>query len=406
MKKWLYLKVVVIFVMFYATLGLLSSCAKKEAQMCTSVGDTPEHHYNVGMNLLEKENYTEAEAKFKRSVECDSEFSKGYSGLAIATAIKASKIDNKEYQDVETKKVKDYLSKAKKSIKSPEDKFDYYIAVIRVNYYIYDNKRSVDDAVEAYKDAKDLKIDERKLLYYEGKEALDYFIGMLYIKAGDFQKARDSFSAVLSAKRSSKWHMFADKQWKRVDKIARATAGITIGDVGKKIAMKDSITKADLAAILVDELKIDKLYAGRLGSAKMPSPEFIPADITNHQFKQEVITILALKIRGLEPVYDNTTKAYLFKPDDVVKRGEFALILEDILIKLTGEEKLARAYLGHEKSPFPDIRPTSVYYNAVMNVTSRGLMEPELSGEFRVNDPVDGAELILAIRTLKQRLNI
>ncbi|MBI5893665.1 MAG: S-layer homology domain-containing protein, partial [Deltaproteobacteria bacterium] len=44
--------------------------------------------------------------------------------------------------------------------------------------------------------------------------------------------------------------------------------------------------------------------------------------------------------------------------------------------------------------------------NAVLNATTRGLMEPELSGEFRINDLVNGSEAILAIRVLRQRMNI
>jgi hypothetical protein len=83
-----------------------------------------------------------------------------------------------------------------------------------------------------------------------------------------------------------------------------------------------------------------------------------------------------------------------------------ALILEDVLIKLTGDEKIATAFFGHEKSPFPDVRKTSPFYNAVMNMTTRGIMEGELSGEFRVSDPVDGAEALLGIRVLKQKMNI
>ena len=109
---------------------------------------------------------------------------------------------------------------------------------------------------------------------------------------------------------------------------------------------------------------------------------------------------------GFEPVYDPTAKAYLFKPNDGITRKEFALMLEDVLIKLTGDEKLAIAYFGQKKSPFPDVLATSPYYNAVMNMTTRGLMEPELSGKFRINDLVDGAEAILAIRVLKQRLRV
>ena len=195
----------------------------------------------------------------------------------------------------------------------------------------------------------------------------------------------------------------------KTDKIVRAMAGITVGDIGKKIAGKDVITRGDLAVLLVDELKIDRLFAGRIPvqyQIEKMKAEFIPADILNHQFKEEALIVMKWKVRGLEPKYDEATKAYLFKPMDIVKRSEMAFILEDILIKLTGDENLATAYFGHEKSPFPDVRPTSPFYNAVMNMTSRGIMEVELSGEFRADAPVDGAEALLAIRVLKQRMNI
>jgi len=41
-----------------------------------------------------------------------------------------------------------------------------------------------------------------------------------------------------------------------------------------------------------------------------------------------------------------------------------------------------------------------------MNMTTRGIMEAELSGEFNLDKAVTGAEAILAIRMFKQRLNI
>ena len=184
--------------------------------------------------------------------------------------------------------------------------------------------------------------------------------------------------------------------------------GITVGDVGKTIAVKEKVSRADLAALLIDEMKIDKLMAGRipLASQAARTAEFTPADMTGHPFKEEVLTLMKWNVRGMEPKYDDTTRAYLFKPADPVTRGEMAFILEDILIKLTGDEKLATAYFGQERSPFPDVRPSSSLYNAVMNMTTRSIMESELSGEFRINDPVDGAEALLAIRMLKQKMNI
>ena len=67
---------------------------------------------------------------------------------------------------------------------------------------------------------------------------------------------------------------------------------------------------------------------------------------------------------------------------------------------------MATKYVGEKTSPYPDIPVTVAWFNAILDVVNRGLMQPELSGEFRSDDFVDGAEALLAIRVLKQRLNI
>ncbi|MBI3756286.1 MAG: S-layer homology domain-containing protein, partial [Deltaproteobacteria bacterium] len=286
--------------------------------------------------------------------------------------------------------------------------FAYHLAGMRVAAALK-TKAWLDDAEDHFKDAIKLSVDERKLIYYEGKEAASYFMGAAYLEAREFPKARDKFSEVLNMKREGKWNEKADKGWKRVDKIVRAMGGITLGDVGKEIAMRESVNRGDMAALFADELKIDKLFAGRIpvkSEIDKLKAEFTPADVLSHHFKEEVLTMMKWGIRGLEPQYDQTTKAYLFRPDNGVTRKELALVLEDVLVKLTGDEKIATAYFGQERSPFPDVPATAPWYNAVMNMTTRGLMESELSGEFRVNDLVDGAEAILAIRILRQRMNI
>ena len=203
------------------------------------------------------------------------------------------------------------------------------------------------DVKDSFDDAMELKVDERKLLFYDGKEAAIYFMGMAYLNAREFQKARDSFSDVLNAKREGKWHEMADKGWKKTDKIVRALSGITVGDVGKEIAMKDSVKRGDMAALLVDEMKVDKLFAGRIPAASLVDKmkaEFTPADVLNHHFKDDILTLMKWNVRGLEPQFDQTTKANLFKPDDVVTRKELALVLEALLIKLTQYETFATAY--------------------------------------------------------------
>jgi tetratricopeptide (TPR) repeat protein len=386
---------------------LAAGCAKPIAR-CTTPEDNPTHHYARGMELLEQGKVNDAEAKFDRALYCNAKYSPAQSGLAIVDAEKAKMQKDTGYRKKDTDESMTHLKNAKKLADTKEDTFVYHVASMRV-FTILKIKDWLSETEDHFKDAIKLNVDERKLLYYDGKEAASYFMGIAYLEAREFQKARDKFSDVLNMKREGKWNEKADKGWKRVDKIVRATGGITLGDVGKEIAMLESVKRGDMAALLADEMKIDKLFAGRIpikSEVDKLKAEFIPADMLNHQFKDEALTMMKWGVRGLEPIYDPTTKAFLFKPADGITRREFALVLEDVLIKLTGDENIATAYFGQEKSPFPDVPATAPWYNAVMNITTRGLMEPELSGEFRVNDLVDGAEAILAIRILRQRMNI
>lgn len=388
-------------------LVFVSACAKPVAK-CVDPEDNPPHHYLRGMESLEQGKIDVANEKFERALYCDGKFSPGQSGLAIVSAEKAKAQSEPKFKGVETERAKEHLKKAGKLADSNEDKFDYLVASIRVNTALK-GKDWLEEAEDAFDDCIKLKVDEKKLIYYQGVEAANYFMGLAYLDAKEFQKSRDKFSDVLNMKREGKWHEKADRAWKRVDKIVRAMAGITVGDVGKQIAIKDSVTRADLTALLIDELKLDKLFAGRIpaqSQIEKMKAEFTPADVLDHPFKEEVLTIMKWKVRGLEPKYDETTQAYLFKPTEPVLRREMALILEDVLMKLLGDEKIATAYFGHEKSPFPDVKATAPWYNAVMNMTTRGIMESELSGDFRADASVDGAEAILAIRVLRQKMNI
>jgi len=401
MKRiWLFLMLLVIL--------LAAGCAKQVAR-CTAPEDNPAHHYLRGMEALESGKIDLAQEKFDRALYCEENFSAAYGGKAIVAALKAKGMGDAGYRAIEVARAEEYLEKAKKLVETDNDRFEYQLAVLRVAPAVK-GKDWLDRAEVAYRAAQSLeKVDERRLDYYQGKEAAAYFMGLAYLEGYQFRKAEDKFRETLDSRKMGKWNEPADKAWKKTSKIVRAMGGITVGDVGKKIAVKETVSRGDLAALLVDEMKIDKLFAGRIpvkSQLAAMKAEFVPADLLSHQFREEVDVIMKWKVRGLEPKYDQTTKAYLFKPEDKVQRGEMAFILEDVLMKLTGDEKIATAYFGQERSPFPDVKTTSPYYNAVMNMTSRGIMEGELSGEFRFNEPVDGAEAILAIRMLQQKINI
>lgn len=360
------------------------------------------------MEALESENLSDAQNKFEQSIYLNDEYALGYAGLAIVSASKARGLIDRGHKTVESERASAYLKKARKLADTPEERYGYNLAAMRVAT-ILKEKGWLDRVVDAYEDAMALKVNEQRLVYYQGKEAASYFMGVAFLEVQEFQKARDRFGDVLNAKREGKWHELADRAWKKADKIVRAMAGVTVGEVAKKIAMKDTVSRGDMAALLIDELKMDKLMAGRIpvrSEVEKRVTEFVPADIRENPFKEEIIVLMKWKVRGMEPKYDKSAMAYLFQPAADVQRGELALILEDLLVKLTGDEKISSAYFNHEKSPFPDVRPTSPIYNAVMNMTTRGIMVGEYSGEFRANQPVDGAEALLAIRVLKQHINI
>ncbi len=381
-------------------------CAPKKAKVCVSPEDNPPHHYLYGMKDLEKGNISGAIEKFNRAIYCDSKFSPAYSAKALAVAIRGTSKKEINYRETDFKEALSLLNKAKKRVKNDSEKFIYDICAMRV-YTEIDGEDWLKKVEKHFKDALELE-NVTSLPYYGGKDAAYYFMGKAYMKAYDFKDAEDMFSKVLSFKASGKWQTLADAAYKKAQKIVRAKAGYTLTDVAKEIATKDNVTRADVCALLVDELKIDRLFLGRIPKKMEISknePEFIPADIMNHPFKQEILDVLKWHIRGLECSYDKTTKAYLFRPNSPITRKELALTLEDLLIKLTGDTTISSAYLGVERSPFPDVKPHCAWFNAVMNVTTRGLMEPDLSGEFRPNDYADGADLLLALFKLRSVLN-
>ena len=72
--------------------------------------------------------------------------------------------------------------------------------------------------------------------------------------------------------------------------------------------------------------------------APPPTPvKLLAKDIADHPLKTDIEGILEIGVRGLE----NDPKGN-FNPGEVLSRGEYAIMLEDILIKLTGEKYLCR----------------------------------------------------------------
>ena len=372
------------------TMGFaVGSCAPKAVKPVGEM-DTPEHHFYTGMKFLDEGKYPAAEEEFNRAVQLAPKFSRAYAGKGLV----------KVYQG-DFKGAKEFMRKAWKYAKKDEEKVFVHVSKMRLYTNNKADKDWLEEAKGAFKDA--IKLDPKS-------SAACYFMGIAYKDALDFNQAGQMFSKVLDLK--GDYVDKADKQWKMVQKIQRAMPG-TI--TGKKIALVGRITRADATALFMEELKIDVLYKKRTprtfdtafkdpekAKAMAEKPALTATDIANHPLKSDIEGVLKIGVRGLENYPDGS-----FHPDDFVDRATYAMMIEDILIKWTGEDTLATKFIG-STSPFPDLRPDVPYFNAVMVVTSRGIMEAVdiTSGEFAPLNPVPGVEALLIIRKIKEELKI
>jgi tetratricopeptide (TPR) repeat protein len=377
-------KVFAIFMLFAAVM-LIASCGPK-ARVATSQLDTPEHHTYTGLKLLGEEKYADAQREFELAIQLDAKYSKGYTGIGLV------KIYTGDFDAA-----LDYLKKGWNKANTDEDRIFVYVS--RIRYYTQSKieKKWLKLAKNQFDDV--IKLDPRHAPAY-------YFMGLAYKAGLDFNMAGQMFTKVLELK--SEYVAEADIQWNFLQKVQRAMPGTT---TGKQIALVERLTRADAAALFMEELKIDVLYKKRTPKTfdtSFKDPEKATAkpikitakDIADHPLRTDIEGILQLGVRGLENYPDGN-----FHPGELVTRAAYAMMLEDILIKVTGDNFLAIKFIG-TTSPFPDLRADLPYFNAIMVVTSRGIMEAKdmTTGEFAPLSPVAGVDALLIIRKFKDEL--
>jgi len=365
--------------------SMVTGCGKAPVKPEAAL-DTPDHHYLTGLRLANKEDWDGAMRSFQRAVDLDPKFAPGYAGIGLVHGAKGN-----------FKEAYKAIDKAKGLQKPPM----IVAEVMKIRVLAMERKKDwLEEAEDEYKTA--MKRDPQNA-------ELHFYMGRAYRMGLEFDKAAEQFKTVLDL--NKEYTGEADKEWHIVQKIQRAAPGTKIG---KQIAIIEKISRADAAALFIQELNIDRLFEKRGKtfdpSFKSPTQEFKaetvvamePAtDIANHPLKADIETVIKLGVRGLEPSPDHK-----FEPTKPLLKAEYAIMLEDIMIRITGDTKLATQYFG-QKSPFPDVRPDMYYFNAAMLLGSRGILEADkVTGEFGGGEPVSGADALLAIRMFKEALKI
>jgi tetratricopeptide (TPR) repeat protein len=349
--------------------------------------DTPQAHVNEGMKYYNNETFTKAMEEFNLALSLDPEYAPAYAGIALTAAAQG---------DLE------HAERAADKAHSLDAKLPEAYVASAIVIAAKNKKRTPADWLPSMEKefAKAIKLAPADPEIY-------YRRGSCYKNAFAFEQAANDFRKVLDSK--GDWTGKADEQWQLIQMIQRAVPG---SDVGKQIALVNAITRADIAALFVSELHIDNLIAKKRPNShdtgfKSPTDSRVMnsdssvqlpkvTDISGHWAKNFINDILDYNIRGLEPYPDHT-----FHPDQLINRSEYAMMVEECLIAITGNQSLATQYIGTQ-SRFSDVNASHPSYNAICNAVDKNIMDASINGEFGPEKSVSGPEALLVIRKLKE----
>jgi Tfp pilus assembly protein PilF len=381
MKKYFMLQIFIVFVLI-----IIAGCGPKPIKEA-SILDTPNNHYNQGMRELDQGDIVAAEEEFNRALALNPDYAEGFAGLALVYA---------EKEDFE--KAKDYANKA-----VDKDKKSVDARVVKGRVLAKERKGDdwVKKAVKEFDNALKLNPNSAKAEFYKGAT---YKVGFM------FDDAALSYRKVIALK--SDFATKANAEWELVQKIQRAAPGT---EVGAKIALVEKIDRADLAVLLIEELKLLELLEKKrpktydTGFKAPDDPTKMTTsttqkmaemtDVENHWAKNWIKDIVDAK--GMDVYPDHT-----FRPDDKMIRSNYAMLMQNVLIMATGDESIATKYIG-QPSRFPDVNPSHFAYNAACLMVDRGIMNADkMNGAFSLNETVSGADALLIIRDFQNALRM
>jgi len=385
---------------------LLIGCSQSGPRKASGKLDTPGHHVLRGMDAIEQGRWNAAAQEFELALELNAEHSPALAGKALVQAHRSNEDGRTSEKQAELKEqARDNLEAALSAAESSRDRFAVRVTAIRVETTLKNNEDWLEEAQDHAAIAAEI-LESHPNLQSQRSEPL-FFLGIAYREGLEFNPAADQFRKVLDLNLTRVRE--ADKALEQLNRVTRARPGTRHG---RTVALAQQITRADFAALLIEEFQLAELYARGIKNnvsgytsptknfASGTKEEILAADIANHPLKADIEDVLQLGVRGLEA---NPQK--LFFPDRPVTRAEYALMLEDILIKVMQDQTLATRFIG-EKSPWSDVRADAYYYNAARTLTSRNILSVRnrIRGEFGPEDSISGADALLSLRMLKDEL--
>jgi tetratricopeptide (TPR) repeat protein len=361
---------------------LLGACAAKGPAR-TSMGamDSPEHHVLTGEQLLEAGSLERALEEFEEAKNLAPKYGPAHVGLGRALA---------RLGDARNATVA--AEKGLELAETPHQKLNARLGLMEV-YTLGGGEDWLEEVEDQYEEVQDLA---------RGNPTSVFLMAEAYVKAARYKDAEPLYRMAVS--KGGAVGAKADAAWQRMEERKRAGAGLR---ATAELSEAKELTRAQTAALVVEALHLHKIiakYRDQFQREEFLTPGqaageegmiSFPKDIENHPLKNDILASLSLNLRGLQPFPDGR-----FHPEEPMKRADMALVLEDLLAALTGEETMTRSYVGNS-SPFKDVSPVSYSFNAITVCISRGLMNTQLDGRFEPSRAVSGMEAVSGVRQLQ-----
>lgn len=336
--------------------------------------ESPEHHFRRGIQSLEAGDYEAAAEAFRRSVDMDAGFARGWAGVGLAQAYLGA-VDDGE------------VAVNRAVAMAPQDP---RVWALRGRFWVGTRGKRNDWLYRAEEDLL------QALALDPGHESAGFYLGEAYFHGLAFERAAAQFAGIVGLGGD-----LADPAGQRLA-VCRQIIEVEPGsEAGKKIAIKPAITRAELAVLLALELGLFELIehpAPDTNQAFIPPSKLTSQDVMGHWAEPWISEMLRRGVLILDPS-DN------FAPDAVLTRVECAQAIQRILIQATQDMSLEVQYFGESPSRFTDVPSSHFAYNAMALSADRGLIPADArTGRFRPFDHVSGVDALLIIRRLQSDL--
>jgi tetratricopeptide (TPR) repeat protein len=377
------------FVIFIAAM-ISIQCGGPKERKAESVLDTPEYHYKQGQKFLKNNDLTNAEREFNLAKGLKDNFAPAFEGLALVA------LENGK------------LKKAEKFIEESLDRDGDWIPAVVAKGRLYMAKEKYEDAIDEFEDALDDIKGAKSVKDKKGvKKDTYYWMGTTYKRWGKYIKAQTTFQKILKIDNTDTRASLAIKE---LAEYQAAVAGQS--PELRKIAAQKEISRSDVAVLFVTELPLDKIFRksaakqgikfnapgksimGKTDSKPDDGPSLV--DVSENHWAKSFID------KALDKGIINTYPDGTFRPDQKVNRAELAMLIQQFMVKAYDDRSIETKHFG-DASPFGDVLNTSPVFNAIMVVSTRGIMTGMDDGTFHPLDVVSGAQALNIIRNLKAK---